>query len=119
MRVESNNIALKFSDLKDSFKKQEKENKKIVDNLKEDVSHQNSELSAVNSLIEKAEDEYIAWGKKIENSKKEVEIEKRKIQTVKDAFEKWKLNQLEQVAKLKLKGKIETIDKAGLGDIIK
>ena len=36
-----------------------------------------------------------------------------------DAFEKWKLNQLEQVAKLKLKGKIETIDKAGLGDIIK
>ena len=40
------------------------------------------------------------------------------IDQIKKRFETWKLNQLEQVAKLKLKGKIENIDKAGLKDIL-
>tara|TARA_R100000458_G_C8147859_1_gene156615 strand:- start:446 stop:595 length:150 start_codon:yes stop_codon:yes gene_type:complete len=46
-----------------------------------------------------------------------VEIEKRKVQTVKDALAKWKINELEQIAKMKLKKKIDNIDKAGLSEI--
>ena len=45
-------------------------------------------------------------------------MENRKVQTVKDAYERWKINTLEQVAKMKLKNKIERIDKAGLSEIL-
>ena len=47
----------------------------------------------------------------IEN--KEIQIEK-----IKEKFKTWKLTQLDQVAKLKLKGKIDNIDKVGLKDIL-
>ena len=40
------------------------------------------------------------------------------IANIKKKFETWKLMQLDQVSKLKLKGKIENIDKAGLRDIL-
>ena len=43
-------------------------------------------------------------------TKKEVE----KMTKVKEQFKIWKLTQLDQVAKMKLKGKIDNIDKAGL-----
>lgn len=101
----------------DEIKKIEIEKEDKVKELNDDIAHQNAELSAVNSLIDKAENEYIAWQKKIENAKKEVEIEKRKVQTVKDALAKWKINELEQIAKMKLKKKIDNIDKAGLSEI--
>jgi predicted nucleic acid-binding Zn-ribbon protein len=117
-RIESNGINLDLIDLKESFKKDKKEKDSIIKDLKKDISYQNEELSAVNSLINKAEDEYIAWQKKIENAKKDVEIEKRKSQTVKDALANWKINALEEVAKMKLKGKMENIDKAGLSEIL-
>ena len=91
---------------------------KILSELDDDINHKNAELKAVDSLIDKAEDEYIAWQKKIDNAKKEVEIEKRKAQTVKDALANWKINALEEVAKMKLKGKMENIDKAGLSEIL-
>jgi len=45
-------------------------------------------------------------------------MKKREVQTTKDAYEKWRVNQLEQVAKLKLKNKIEKIDKVGLSEIL-
>jgi len=40
------------------------------------------------------------------------------IANIKKRFETWKLTQLDQMAKLKLKGKIENIDKAGLSEIL-
>ena len=45
-------------------------------------------------------------------------MKKREVQTIKDAYEKWRINQLEQVAKMKLKNKIDKIDKAGLSEIL-
>ena len=86
--------------------------------IKEELDHKNTELRVVESLANKAEDEYIAWQRKIENAKKDVEIEKRKVQNVKDAYEKWRINRLEAEAKMKLKKKIDNIDKAGLMEIL-
>ena len=86
--------------------------------MKEELGHKNAELGAIKSLIDKAEDEYMAWQRKIENAKKDVEIEGRKVQTVKDAYERWRINRLEAEAKLKLKKKIDNIDKAGLMEIL-
>ena len=36
----------------------------------------------------------------------------------KDNFSKWKIGVLEEVARLKLKNKIDNIDKAGLSEIL-
>ena len=47
-----------------------------------------------------------------------VELEKEKIDTIKASFKQWRINALEEVAKLKLKNKMEKIDKAGLKDIL-
>ena len=59
---------------------------------------------------------------KIRNAEKKSEDildrQKKSIEDIKKRFETWKLTQLDQVAKLKLKGKIENIDKAGLKDIL-
>ena len=59
---------------------------------------------------------------KIKNAdQKVVDILKRQeesIANIKKRFETWKLTQLDQMAKLKLKGKIENIDKAGLSEIL-
>lgn len=40
------------------------------------------------------------------------------IEKSKAAFDKWKVKSLEEVARLKLKGKLNTIDKAGLKDVL-
>ena len=86
--------------------------------LESDIGHKNAELQAVNSLIDKAENEYIGWEKRIKKAKSLVDIEERKVQTVKDAYETWRINTLEQVAKMKMKNKIDMIDKAGLAEIL-
>ena len=44
---------------------------------------------------------------------KNIEVER-----IKERYKTWKLTQLDQVAKLKLKGKIDNIDKAGLKEIL-
>ena len=42
----------------------------------------------------------------------------RDIADVKKKYEGWKVKEMENVAKLTLKGRLETIDKAGLKDIL-
>ena len=60
--------------------------------------------------------------RKIQNADQKVaDILKRQeesVANIKKRFEAWKLTQLDQMAKLKLKGKIENIDKAGLSEIL-
>ena len=118
IRIEENTLALKLISLQDTVKNKENENNKIIVELEDDIKHKSSELEATNSLVNKAEDEYIAWENKIKKAEGLVEMEKRKVQTVKEAFERWKINTLEQVAKMKLKNKIDKIDKAGLSEIL-
>ena len=43
---------------------------------------------------------------------------KSRLANVKENFKKFKIVALEDVAKMKLKGKLDTIDKAGLKDIL-
>ena len=44
--------------------------------------------------------------------------EKKNITRVKENFSKWKVMVLEDVARLKLKNKIDKIDKAGLSEVL-
>ena len=51
-------------------------------------------------------------------AKNNVFEEEARIDIVKENFEKWKISALEEVAKMKLKGKMESIDKAGLKEVL-
>jgi chromosome segregation ATPase len=86
--------------------------------LKEMKKDKSLELKSVESLVDKKEDEYIMWERKLENIKESYRTEQERISKIKGNFEKWKVNSLEEVARLKLKNKMEKIDKAGLTEIL-
>ena len=48
----------------------------------------------------------------------DVDIENRKVQNVKDAYEKWRINRLEAEAKVKINNKIESMDNVVLSEIL-
>ena len=58
------------------------------------------------------------WERKLEKIKDSYESEQKRISKIKGNFEKWKVNSLEEVARMKLKNKMEKIDKAGLKEIL-
>ena len=81
------------------------------------------------SLCIKAKQDYIiiqgdiaASEKKLSNLKAThealVKQQESGIARIKSRYESWKVNELDKVAKLKLKGKIDNIDKAGLKEIL-
>ena len=83
----------------------------------------------MDSLVSKRELDYIdieSKYKQAENAlihtrsltNKEIEREKSAINRIREDFKLWKIGALEEVARLKLKKKIENIDKAGLADIL-
>jgi len=111
-------LEVSIAALKDTASQEQIKTDEVLRVIEEKLDHKNAELGVTKTLVDKAEDEYIAWQRKIENTKKDVEIEKRKVQTVKDAYEKWRINRLEAEAKMKLKKKIDNIDKAGLMEIL-
>ena len=78
----------------------------------------NQELQAIKNLCADTEDKYIEWEGKINKAKLDVEREIKKKQAAADNFAKWKIGVLEEVARLKLKNKVDNIDKAGLSDIL-
>ena len=69
-------------------------------------------------MISKAESEYLSLEKKISVAKNNVLEEEDKIETIKKSFKEWQVGAVEEVARMKLKGRIENIDKAGLKDVL-
>ena len=97
--------------------------------LKDSVKDKKQEDDIMQSLIKKRELDYIdieAKYKQAENAlmftqeitNKEIEREKSEVKKVKDQFKQWKMSVLEEVARMKLKNKIEKINKAGLAEIL-
>ena len=107
-----------YKEKEDELKSFQKTSDYKIKVLKEDVKDMQDELSGVQSLVNKTEDEVINWRKKVEVEKNRVEEEKKNITRVKENFSKWKIGILEDVAIMKLKNKIDNIDKAGLSEIL-
>ena len=107
-----------YKEKDDELKSFEKNSAYKVKVLKEDIKEKEDELSGIQSLANKTEDEVINWNKKVEIEKNRVEEEKKNIVRVKESFSKWKIGILEDVARMKLKSKIDNIDKAGLSEIL-
>ena len=116
------------NEYEENLKKNNEANKNLVDaknahtdfinNSKKEKEEKSLELKTIESLLNKQEDEYIVWERKIENIQKSAEVEESRISKTKKHFENWKINALEEVARMKLKRKIEIIDKAGLQEIL-
>ena len=70
------------------------------------------------NLVSSTEDKYVEWEQKIAKAKIIADKEVERNKNAKDQFKRWKLGVLEEVAKLKLKSKVDKIDKAGLSDIL-
>ena len=73
------------------------------------------ELSRVQFKINKVEEKVNDVEERIEIA---VKKEEEKVGKIKGDFKDWKVVALNEVAKMKLKGKMETIDKAGLKDLL-
>ena len=83
-----------------------------IDNL---MKRKTYELSAVQFKLSKIEQKVNDVEEHIEISLKK---EEDKVSKIKGDFKDWKIVALNEVAKMKLKGKMEAIDKAGLKDLL-
>jgi len=91
---------------------------KDISALEESIVDKNLKLDEIDVMISKAENEYLSWEKKISVAKNNILEEEDKIKTVKKNFKEWQVGAVEEVARMKLKGRIENIDKAGLKDVL-
>ena len=105
-------------DAKDQSLKEEKKLEDIKVKSEDDIQKAKDELQAINNLIENTEDKYIEWEQKVAREKAKADREQERNAKAKDNFAKWKIGVLEEVARLKLKSKVDKIDKAGLSDIL-
>ena len=69
-------------------------------------------------MIEKAEKDYIKVDKKVSVAKNNVLEEESRQDKIKEDFANWKVLAVDEMARLKLKGKMDNIDKAGLKEIL-
>ena len=76
------------------------------------------EQQAIKNLCNNTEDEYIMWEQKVIKAKSKVDKEEDRNKKAKENFDKWRAGVLEEVARLKLKSKIDNIDKEGLSNIL-
>ena len=97
------------------------EGNKLIDiqsKYKKEKQKIDDELQAIKNLVSNTEDEYIKWEQKIAKAKVKADKEVERNKNAKDQFKRWKIGVLEEVARLKLKNKVDKIDKAGLSDIL-
>ena len=100
-----------------------------VSGLKDLIKDKEQEAEVIESLIKQREYTYVEIETKFKQAEnalmfareltdKEIEREKSEKENIKKKFNLWKMSVLEEVARMKLKKKIEDIDKAGLAEIL-
>jgi chromosome segregation ATPase len=103
----------------DLYKDEENKLKDFLAKSKVEKEQANNELQAITNLCNNTEDKYIKWEQKIAKAKDQVDKEEEKYKKMQENIKKYKVSFLEEVARLKLKGKVENIDKAGLSEILR
>ena len=102
----------------DKFKEEEGRFTDSQSKYKEEKQKINDDLQAIKNLVEDTEDEYIKWEQKIAKAKVKADKEVERYKKMQENIKKYRISFLEEVARLKLKGKVENIDKAGLSEIL-
>ena len=102
----------------DLFKDEDNKLKDLFAKSKIEKEQANNELQAIKNLCNNSEDEYIKWEQKVAKAKINVDKEEERNKKAKENFAKWRIGVLEEVARMKLKKKVDNIDKAGLSEIL-
>ena len=105
-------------DTQDLYRDEKNKLEDLQENYKVEKKEKDNELQAIKNLCSNTEDKYIQWEVKVKKAEEKVNSENEKLKKAKENFAKWKIGVLEEVAKLKLKSKVDNIDKAGLSDIL-
>ena len=118
LEVEEMTFKVKLEALNKQFSKEELDHGSKMLKLDKELDSKNKELEQVNKMIEKAEKDYIKADKKVSVAKNNVLEEEDRIETVKENFKEWKISAVEELARMKLRGKMKNIDEAGLKDVL-
>ena len=118
LQVKEVTLKVKLQSLEKEFAVKESKLISDIASLDDSLKEKNKEVDKVNSILEKAEEDYIKLDSKISVAKNNVLEEEARIDKVKEGFASWKVQVVEEVARMKLKGKMANIDKAGLKEII-
>ena len=118
MKTWSFNLNSVLLRLKILFKAEDNKLKDLFAKSKVEKEQANNELQAIKNLCNNSEDEYIKWEQKVAKAKERADKEEERNKKAKENFAKWKIGVLEEVARLKLKSKVDKIDKAGLSEIL-
>jgi len=102
----------------DLFKDEDNKLQKLLAKSKIEKENASNELQAITNLCNNSEDKYIGWEQKVLKAKARADKEEGRNKKAKENFAKWRIGVLEEVARLKLKNKVDNIDKAGLSDIL-
>ena len=105
-------------DTEAQFKGEEKKLRQLLNRSKVEKEKTEDELQALKNLCNDTEDKYIQWEQKVAKAKAKADKEEGRNEKAIERFKKWKIGVLEEVARLKLKNKVDKIDKAGLSDIL-
>ena len=105
-------------DAKDQAISEENNLERVLAKSKSEKEKADDELQAIKNLCNNAEDEYIKWEVKVDRAKVKVAKEEERYQKKIERGKRWDIGFLEQVAKKKLKNKVDNIDKAGLRDVL-
>ena len=98
-------------------------------NLDHAIAERMTEINDMKDLLREKDYEFLTIQSKIDDIKREVKdaegrieysvkSEKDKVDRVKQNFKQWKLDVLDEVARMKLKGKIKNIETAGLKELL-
>lgn len=97
--------------------------------LDEAIAERMTDLDDLGNMIKKKEYDYVAAESKVQEASLRAKDagemadystkkEQDKVNEIKKGFKEWKISALDEVAKLKLRKKIDNIDKAGLKDVL-
>ena len=91
---------------------------KDLSNLESKIIDKNLVMDEIRLLTSKAEKKLKTINNDAEKQKKAVKDAKDEVKTIQENFEQWKINNLDEMARMKLRGRMENIDKAGLKDVL-
>ena len=111
-------LEVQLSSTKDKIIEERDKLDKVRSIIEEEKNMADNELQAVKNLTNDTEDKYIEWEQKISKITEKADKEEDRINKAKERYERWRIGVLEEVARMKLKRKVDNIDKAGLSEIL-
>ena len=127
--TDEHNVKDLIKAMQDDLKIQQDKYNKDLSRFDSLIAKRAEEMNDLDSLVLYKQKQYALQEAKMQAASKKIldaeskvktilDLKENNVQRIKDNFKQWKLNQLDEVAKMKFKGKIANIDKAGLKEIL-